>query len=172
MHFYGFKRLIHEHGSKWLENIRAALKIMPPILRCWPTMSQAGFAGTVVDVEPSWQYSITFCSRVTDGSRRAVCQNGIWHGNAYKAKVPPHSSMRKKNGTHWHSLVLVEHFWKPNSRREHSEAVGGAFQLWRQWHEKQATLWIAMHSSHLTKWSVSWSAHSHKSDQGTVYGAE
>jgi len=48
--------------------MRAAPKVMPPALLCWPT-SDADGGGTAVDVEPSHQYSIT-C--VTDGSRGAV----------------------------------------------------------------------------------------------------
>ena len=40
-----------------------------------------------VKAEHSHQYSITFCCRVTDGSKGAVWQNGIWHGSAYKSKV-------------------------------------------------------------------------------------
>ena len=80
-------------------------------------------------------FNIMFCCHVTDGSRGAVWQNGVWHGSAYVAKVchwiPPCS----KNGTQWHSSILAECFWRPNSGCEHSEAVGGAFQQWwkRQW---------------------------------------
>ena len=39
----------------------------------------------------------------------------------------------EKNGTHWCSLMLAEHFWKPSNGCEHSETVGGAFQQWWQW---------------------------------------
>ena len=35
----------------WLT--RAASKVMPPILLCWPTMSQADIGGMTVEVEPS-----------------------------------------------------------------------------------------------------------------------
>ena len=34
----------------------------------------------MADVEPSHQYSTTFCCCVTDSSRGAVWQNGVWHG--------------------------------------------------------------------------------------------
>ena len=37
--------------------MRAALKVMPPILFCWPTMSEADVGGEAVGVEPSHQYS-------------------------------------------------------------------------------------------------------------------
>ena len=66
--------------------MRIALKVMSPILLCWPLTSKADVGGTVED-EPSQQYSITFCCCDTDGSRGAVWQNDICHGNASKAKV-------------------------------------------------------------------------------------
>jgi len=52
--------------------MRTALKVMPPTLLCWPTMSEADGGGMAVGVEPSQQYPITFCCCVTDGSRGAV----------------------------------------------------------------------------------------------------
>ena len=57
--------------------VRAAPKIMPPILLCWPAMTEADIGGMAVEAEPSHQYSIIFCCHVTDGSRGAVGQNGI-----------------------------------------------------------------------------------------------
>ena len=50
-------------------------------------MSEVDVGGMAAEVEPSCQYSITFCCCVTEGSRGAGCQNGIWHGSAYEAKV-------------------------------------------------------------------------------------
>ena len=50
-------------------------------------MSDVDVGGIAVEVEPSCQYSITFCCCVTDGSRGAVQQNGVWHGSAYEEKV-------------------------------------------------------------------------------------
>ena len=55
-----------------MENTKAALNEMPPILLCLPTTSEADGGGAVVEAEPSHQYSVTFCCCVTDGSRRAV----------------------------------------------------------------------------------------------------
>ena len=52
--------------------MRAALKVMSPILLCWPMTSEVDVGGTAVDAEPSRQYSITCCCCVTDGSRGAV----------------------------------------------------------------------------------------------------
>ena len=54
------------------DTMRAAPKVMPPVLLCWPMTSEAGAGGMAVEVEPSCQYSITFCCRVTDGSRGAI----------------------------------------------------------------------------------------------------
>ena len=52
--------------------MRAALKVMPPMLLCRPMTLGADVGGLTVEVEPSHQYSVTFCCRVTDGSRGAV----------------------------------------------------------------------------------------------------
>ena len=83
-----------------------------------------------VVVECSHQHSTTFCCYVTDGSRRAVWQNGIWHGSALETKlfrwIPP-------SGTQWYSLALAECLRRPNNECEYSEVVvDGLFQHWRQ----------------------------------------
>ena len=52
--------------------MRAALKIMPPILLCWPATSELDAGDMAVEAEFSHQYSITFRCCVTDGSRGAV----------------------------------------------------------------------------------------------------
>jgi len=57
--------------------MRAAMKVMLPILLHCLTTSEADVGGTAVGVEPSHQYSITFCCHVKDGSRGAVWQNGV-----------------------------------------------------------------------------------------------
>ena len=51
---------------------RTAPKVMPPILLCWPTTTEADVGDMTVEVEPSQQYSIKFCCRATDDSRRIV----------------------------------------------------------------------------------------------------
>ena len=51
---------------------RAAPKVMPPILLCWPTTSEADVGGMAVEVDPSRQYSVEFFCRATDDSRGAV----------------------------------------------------------------------------------------------------
>ena len=81
-----------------------------------------------VKVEPSHQYSITFCCCVIDGRRGAVWQNGVWHGSADEAKVCHWLPSCGKNATHWHSSVLAECLWRPKSGGEHSKVVGGVFQ--------------------------------------------
>ena len=53
-------------------SIRAAPKVMPPILLCWPMMAEADVGCMAVEVELSYQYAIKWCGRVTDGSRGAV----------------------------------------------------------------------------------------------------
>ena len=79
---------------------RATPKVMLPALFYWSIMK-------VVEVEPSWQYSITFCCHMAGGNRRAVWQNGIWYVSEYEAKVvnwiPPSG---KTNGTHWLKWLL------------------------------------------------------------------
>ena len=47
-------------------------KVMPPILLCWPTTSEADGGGVAGDVKPSRRYSVPFCSPMTDGSRGAA----------------------------------------------------------------------------------------------------
>ena len=98
----------------------ATWEVIPPILFCWPTMSEADIGSTTVEAEHSHQYSITFCCSVTDGSRPAVQQNDIWHGSAYKAKVWNWVTPCGKKWTLWNSLIL-EHLWRLNNRCKHSE---------------------------------------------------
>ena len=57
--------------------MRAALKVMPLSLLCWPVVSEADIGGMAVEDESFCQYSITFCCCVIDGSRGAVCHNDI-----------------------------------------------------------------------------------------------
>ena len=106
---------LHTLEACW--TLRAALKVMPPMLLCWPTMSEADVGGTEVEVWPSYQYPITCCCHVTDGSRGAAWQNGIWHGSADEAKerhwIPPCA----KNGTHWHSTFMETNQWLSTVRQ-------------------------------------------------------
>ena len=40
--------------------MKADLQVVPPVLLCWPTVSEADFGGMAVEVELSFQYSIIF----------------------------------------------------------------------------------------------------------------
>ena len=53
-------------------NTRAAPTAMPPVSLRWAITSELGVGGTAAEAEPSHQYSITRCCRVTDGSRGAA----------------------------------------------------------------------------------------------------
>jgi len=52
--------------------MRAAPKVMPPVLLCWPTMLEVDVGDMAVEAEPFHLYLITFCCSVMDGSRGAV----------------------------------------------------------------------------------------------------
>ena len=126
--FYFFI-LLYSHFCKCT---RAAPTVMLHILWCWPMISEVGVGGMAVKVEPSRQYSITFCYWVADGSRGAVWPNVVWHGSAYEAEVCHQIPLCGKNGTYWHSSMLAEYLWRPNSGCECNEEVSGIFQWWRQ----------------------------------------
>ena len=115
--------------------MKAALKVMPPILLCWSVMSEMDISGMVIEVEPSHQYSSTCCCHVTDGSRGAIWQNDVWHGRIRESKACHSIPSCRKNGTHWHSSTLGECLWRLNGECQQSEAVGGVFwqQWWQQW---------------------------------------
>jgi len=49
--------------------------------------SEADVGGTAVEAEPSHQYPIMFCCRVTDGSSGALWQNGVPRGGVDEAEV-------------------------------------------------------------------------------------
>jgi len=106
--------------------LSTALKVLPPIILCWPSASEVDVGGMAVEVKPSHQHSVIFCCHVTDGSREAVWQNGVWHGSAYEAKVWNQIPLCRKSGTHLHSLLLAERLWRPSSGCEHSES-------WTMW---------------------------------------
>jgi len=41
-------------------NTRASLKVVPPILLCWPEIQEVDVGGVAVGAEPSHQYSLKF----------------------------------------------------------------------------------------------------------------
>ena len=63
--------------------MRASLKVMPPILWCWPTTSEADGGGMAVEAEPSHQYSPTLCCCAMDGSRGKIWENEAWLRTTY-----------------------------------------------------------------------------------------
>ena len=83
---------------------------MPSILLVWPIPPEADVDGMAVEFEPSHQYSITFCYHVTDSSKGAVWQSGVWHGSVYEAKVCHWIPLWEKNCTHWNSSTVAEHY--------------------------------------------------------------
>jgi len=110
----------------WLY-MRALPKVVPPILLWWLMTSEADVGGMAIEVEPSYQYSLTCCCCVTNGSRGAVWQTGVWCGSVNETEVCRWIPPCGKNCIHWHSWTLAEHFWRPNSGCVHSKVVGGAF---------------------------------------------
>ena len=66
-------------------------------------MSEEDVGGMAVEAEPSHQYPITCCCCVTDGSRGAVWQNGVWHRSMDEAKVC-HVEKMAPIDIHWHLL--------------------------------------------------------------------
>jgi len=55
------------------------LKVVCPILLCWPMTSEVDVDGMKVESELS-NNIVTFCCHVTHGNRRAVWQNGVFSG--------------------------------------------------------------------------------------------
>ena len=91
-------------------------------------MSEADVGEMSVEADHSWKYSITFCCRVTDGSRGLVWQNGTWHESAHEAKVCNWIPPCRKICTLQHLSTLDEFLWRPNGGCEHRQAEGVAFQ--------------------------------------------
>jgi len=93
--------------------MRADPKVMPPVLLYWPTMSEVDVDGMAVEDEHSCQHYITFCCCATDGRRRAVWQNGVWHGIADEAKLrhwyPLHRLSMELNITLEMMMAMLEY---------------------------------------------------------------
>ena len=140
----------------FLECTRAVLNIIPPIMLVCDFRDEWWWYGS-----RSWTFPPIFCYilLLCDDSRGAVWPNGAWHGTANEAKVCHLIPPWEKNSTYWHSFMLASHLWKPNNEWEHSEAVGGVFQHWRQWYEMRDKFQKAVHSCHTTKWKAFWLAH-------------
>ena len=109
---------------------------MPPVLICWPMLSEVDVAGIALETEPAHQYSSTCCC-CADGSRGALWHNSVRHGSGYDSKVWHWVPPCRKNGTYWHSSPLTEHLRRQNMDVG-SEVVGGAFQ--QRWLIREAWL--------------------------------
>ena len=62
--------------------------------------------------------------------RSSLWHSGIW--SVCETKVLSLNSCVEKGSTQWHSSILAEHLWRPNSGFEHSEVVDRLFQPWQQ----------------------------------------
>ena len=116
--------------------MKATPKVMPPVLLYWPTVSEADvwwYGSRSWTFPPVFCYILFLCHR--QQLRGSLTQHCVTWKCVWSKCVSLNSSIQKKNGTHWHSLMLVEHWWRPNSGWEHSEAVRGALQQWWQWQQ-------------------------------------
>ena len=126
--------------------MRATPKVMPPIFLYWPMTPGVDVGDMAVKAESPCQYSVVYCCRETDDSRKAVRQNGIWCGSVYETKIHDQIPPCRKYCIHWHSSILVKCLWRPKSPSEHSEAIDGAFQQFWQ-HQ-----WVASTSTDTSTW--------------------
>ena len=74
------------------------------------TTSKMDVGGMVAEAEPSCQYPTICCCHVTDSSRGAVWQTGVWHGSVCGAKachwIPPFRKKMAVIDIHWHLLNI------------------------------------------------------------------
>ena len=67
--------------------MRAALKVLPPVLWCWPTMAETDVGGTAAEADPSYQYLIMCCCCLRDGGRghfgRKAADMGVRDGSEF-----------------------------------------------------------------------------------------
>jgi len=85
-------------GHSW--NVRTAPKVIPSILWCWSMMLEVDVGDMEVEVEPSYQYSLTICYQLPRWQKWGSLTNGIWLGSEYGAKV-----------CHWHPLTFISACW-------------------------------------------------------------
>ena len=84
----------------------------------------------LVEDEPSCQYSITFFCCAKDGRRGQSEKIASDIEMSVKQRCVIGFLYLEKNCTHWHSLMLAEHLWRPNSGCEHCQAVDCVFWQW------------------------------------------
>ena len=68
--FLPSEQWFHTVGMCSLYTVMAAPKVMPPLLLCWPTTSEANVHGMTAELEPSHKYSLHFVA--TDGSKGTI----------------------------------------------------------------------------------------------------
>lgn len=110
-------------------NTRATLKVLPPFSLCWLMTSKVNAGGMTVEVEPFWQYSVTFCCHVAAGG-----QSEEWHLTWNDIQMEQRGGTVIISTRRNYLFTFTDAcwcFWRPNSKCEHSEA-DGAFRLWRQ----------------------------------------
>ena len=102
--------------SVCLQQVRAALKVTPPILLRCPTISEAATGDMAVEVElfsPVSHYILLPCDRWQQ--RASLTKWCLTWKSIWSKDVSLNSFMRGKSCTHWHSLTLPKHLWKPTN---------------------------------------------------------
>ena len=85
---------------------------MPPILLRWLMTSEVDVGGMAVrgwTFLSVFHYILLLCAR---WQRRGSLTKWRWHGSVDEVKGWNWIPLCRKNGTHWHSLPLVECLWK------------------------------------------------------------
>jgi len=98
----------------------------PGLMWLWAAWSSGWWPCTWQGVETRWslwsfstqvilwfyEYSITFCCSMTDGSREAVWQNDVWHGSVYETKpthwIPTWGKKIAPLDICWHIWLFME----------------------------------------------------------------
>ena len=127
---------------------KAALKVVPPIFLFWSMTSEADVGHLAIEVEPSHQYSITFCCCAMDGSRGAV-----WHGSAHEAKICHVISPCGRSRTDIHQFLLKVY----GDRTVTKQVVGGAGDSGSLcWHRFLRAQHLGSCSLHSYWWWLCW----------------
>ena len=93
---------------------RAALKVIPPILLCWPTTSEADVGGMAIEVEPSHQYCYILLPCDRWQQKGSLTE---WHLTWKCVRIPLW-------GNKWHPLTFIDTCWI---------FMGTKQQMWAQW---------------------------------------
>jgi len=103
------------------------------------------------------QYSTAFYCHVTDGSRGAVWQNGVWHGSDFEVKVchriPPTGKKIELIDIHWSLLNIYENQTLGNSNVKDKPFSGLPCRFLQVCHAGFGSVLAKMHSS---QWWLCW----------------